>query len=98
MDVPKKMIGAVLAGAVAISFISAAYAAQPTHVTRKWVKCYGINACRGKSSCRITTSTCKALNHGKGMNSCKGKGFMFKTPKECKRLGGTTPETPDALK
>ncbi len=45
--------------------------------------CYGVNACKGKSSCKTATSGCQ------GQNSCKGKGFVDSVSKgTCDQLGG----------
>lgn len=99
MNMTKKQTGAFLAAAVAVAFI-----ATPLKATAQdgdnyqWVKCYGINSCRGQSTCRLTTNQCKILNQCKGQNSCKGKGFVWKTPENCAKAGGTAPETPDRMK
>src|SRR6266436_2259084 len=46
------------------------------------VKCYGANACKGKSECKTSMSECK------GKNGCKGKGFEQMTEKACvEKLG-----------
>ena len=45
--------------------------------------CYGVNACKGKSSCKTATSGCQ------GQNSCKGKGFVDSVSQgTCDQLGG----------
>lgn len=45
--------------------------------------CYGVNACKGKSSCKTATSGCQ------GQNSCKGTGFVDSVSKAtCDQLGG----------
>jgi hypothetical protein len=93
MDMKTKILGVSLAGAVALTFVGLSHASD-SNTVRKWVKCYGINSCRGKSTCMITTNSCKVLNKCKGQNSCRGKGFLFKHPEDCKRLGGSTPELP----
>jgi hypothetical protein len=41
------------------------------------IKCAGVNACKGQSSCMSAKNACK------GMNSCKGKGFIEMTKAEC---------------
>jgi hypothetical protein len=97
MHMKNKILGATLAGAVALAFILPSHSSETTQYGRKWVKCYGINSCRGKSACQITTNSCKVLNRCRGQNSCKGHGFEFKSPEKCKLAGGTTPETPGAL-
>ena len=47
------------------------------------VHCYGINSCKGKSSCHTASNTCA------GKNTCKGQGWVLKTAEECKKAGGT---------
>jgi hypothetical protein len=45
--------------------------------------CYGVNACKGKSSCKTATSGCQ------GQNSCKGTGLVDSVSKgTCDQLGG----------
>ncbi|MCX7117175.1 MAG: hypothetical protein NTW94_04590 [Legionellales bacterium] len=94
-----KFIGAV-AAAAAIAFITAPVTstlAQAKASTK--AACYGVNSCKGKSSCKT------AMNECKGKNSCKGKGMSMKSEKQCKKLKGSatepaatpaTPETPAA--
>ena len=45
--------------------------------------CYGVNACKGKSSCKTANNSCV------GRNSCKGQGFVDSVTKStCDQLGG----------
>lgn len=44
--------------------------------------CTGINACKGKSSCKTAQNACK------GQNSCKGHGFVVVDHATCDQLGG----------
>ena len=45
--------------------------------------CYGVNACKGKSSCKTANNTCQ------GRNACKGQGFVDSvSPETCAQLGG----------
>jgi len=46
------------------------------------VKCWGVNACKGKSDCKAASGSCK------GMNSCKGQGFVEMSAKTCEQIGG----------
>ncbi len=46
------------------------------------VQCYGVNACKGKSSCKTPGSACK------GQNACKGQGFVSVSRGVCEQLGG----------
>jgi hypothetical protein len=47
------------------------------------VKCGGVNACKGQSSCKGATNSCK------GQNACKGQGWsQASTSLECGQKGG----------
>ncbi len=46
------------------------------------IACYGINSCKGKSSCSTANNACS------GQNSCKGKGFINVPLKDCYAKGG----------
>jgi len=47
------------------------------------VECAGVNACKGKGSCKGVENACK------GKNECKGKGFVdMSSADECKKAGG----------
>ena len=46
------------------------------------VKCMGVNACKGMSSCKTATSACK------GQNACKGQGFVSVSKRACEQIGG----------
>ncbi len=101
MKIQKKLAGATIAAAVALTFVSTpliASAQDSDQTTYKWVKCYGINSCQGKSACYLTSNECHVINPGKGQNSCRGKGFVWKTPENCKIAGGSAPETPERMK
>ena len=47
------------------------------------IHCYGVNSCKGTSSCKTANSACK------GQNSCKATGFVSVTNDVCTQLGGT---------
>ncbi len=47
-----------------------------------FVKCYGVNACRGRGQCKNEQHKCK------GVNSCKGIGWVPVAEGTCERLGG----------
>lgn len=72
--------------AIAVCVAGAFTLATPVMATAKShhhnVKCWGVNACKGKSSCKTKASSCK------GHNSCKGKGFVKVSKKACSQLGG----------
>jgi hypothetical protein len=53
------------------------------------VNCYGVNSCKGKSSCKTAQNACK------GKNSCKGHGVVKMSAKRCAKKGGTT-DAPEA--
>ena len=45
--------------------------------------CYGVNACKGRSSCKTAKSGCQ------GQNACKGQGFVDSVSAQtCAQLGG----------
>ncbi|BAQ17687.1 hypothetical protein [Methyloceanibacter caenitepidi] len=46
-------------------------------------KCFGVNACKGKSACKTAANACK------GHNACKGQGFLVMSEKKCARKGGS---------
>lgn len=78
-----KIVGLTLAATAAVAFTvipAASFAAS----NAKKVPCYGVNSCKGKSTCKTAMNTCK------GKNSCKGKGAMLKTEKQCAKLKGST--------
>jgi len=80
MDLNRRLIGVAIATAAAAVF--AAGVAGTASAQEVKVKCYGANACKGKSECKTSMSSCK------GKNACKGKGFEMMTEKACvERLG-----------
>jgi len=83
MSVAKKLSGMALATAAAAMFAGAPVTASADSHTAD-VHCMGVNACKGKSSCKTADSACK------GHNSCKGKGFVAVSKEVCDQLGGTT--------
>jgi hypothetical protein len=82
-----KKIAGVIATAAAVAFVTAPLTATvaSAHGSHK-THCYGVNNCKGKSSCKTAKNACK------GKNSCKGQGMMMKSAKQCKKMGGTTEE------
>jgi len=81
MDAKKKIVGLALATAAAVSF-AVAPVTSAVAATHK-VPCYGVNSCKGKSQCKTAKGSCK------GSNTCKGQGVLMKSPKQCKKLGGS---------
>ena len=75
--------GTALAAAAASLMIAAAVVA-PTDAVAASVKCYGVNACKGHSSCKTGASACK------GHNACKGTGVVMVSAKACDQIGGRT--------
>lgn len=80
----KKKIASVVAAAAALAFVIAPVTSTVASAHGKKVECYGVNGCKGKSSCKTANNACK------GQNSCKGQGVMMKSEKQCKKMGGTT--------
>ncbi len=85
-----RLTGAVLAAAVALSFMgSSALAADESSTSAPQVKCVAGNACKGQSACKSAQSDCK------GQNACKGKGYvMMSSTKECVAAGGKADNAP----
>lgn len=80
MDVNRRLVSVAIATAAAALF--AAGAVNTATAQEVKVKCYGANACKGKSECKTSMNACK------GKNSCKGQGFEQMTEKACiDRLG-----------
>lgn len=81
MSYSNKLTGIALATAAAAMFAAAPVSAGESDGNT--VKCMGVNACKGKSSCQTADSSCK------GQNSCKGHGFVEVRSKDvCDQLGG----------
>ena len=79
----EKTRGVLLASAVAGLFAMTA-GASFTHAeeTGDTVRCYGINACKGRGDCGGKGHSCA------GENACKGKGYL-KLPKDtCSKIEG----------
>lgn len=78
----KKLIKATLAAA-ALAFATIPVTSALAHSHKGHVKCFGANACKGKSSCKTAHNACK------GKNSCKGTGMiMKKSEAKCLKAGG----------
>lgn len=79
MDVVKTRSSLTLAAAAAAMFALAPISAS---AGENDVRCMGVNACKGKSTCKTANSSCK------GHNSCKGQGFVMVSEEVCGQLGG----------
>jgi hypothetical protein len=67
--------------AAAAALFAASTIATTAHAAS--VKCGGINACKGQSSCQTASSSCK------GQNACKGQGWTeASSAAECTNQGG----------
>lgn len=77
-----KLTGMVIAAGVASAFALASVPAM-AEGNGHTVHCYGVNSCKGKSSCKTANNACK------GLNSCKGKGVIDISKAQCKKEGGT---------
>ena len=81
----KKLVGATLAVAAALTFASVPVTSALAVGASTDVQCFGINACKGQGSCKGANNACK------GQNSCKGKGFVMESSADdCTNAGGTT--------
>lgn len=87
MSSKTKTLGLTIAAAAAIAFATAPITSNIAQAAAKKVPCYGVNSCKGKSTCKTATSDCK------GYNDCKGKGMVMKTASQCKKLGGSLKES-----
>tara|TARA_R110000868_G_C10785281_1_gene755850 strand:- start:676 stop:942 length:267 start_codon:yes stop_codon:yes gene_type:complete len=84
--ISKKSLGTAIATAAALAFVTAPLTSTFVSAASSKVNCYGVNSCKGESSCKTAKNECK------GMNSCKGQGIVMKTAKQCAKLGGSTEE------
>lgn len=77
--------GMLLATAAMVLVTSNTFATTAdTTGTSKPIKCHGINSCRGKAQCGSKNS-----NSCAGQNACKGKGWVYVSPEQCQKQGGT---------
>jgi len=76
-----RLTGIALAAAAATLFAAAPLAADKAGADAVG-KCFGINACKGKSSCKSAGHTCKS------QNACKGQGFVMVSKDACEQIGG----------
>ena len=72
--------GIALASLAALLFATASLAVDQPGSTPG--KCFGVNACKGKSSCKSPGHSCKS------QNACKGQGFVTVTKDTCDQIGG----------
>ena len=84
--------GLALAATAASLFVLAPLAARADAGSDTLGYCYGVNACKGKSSCKTAKSGCQ------GQNACKGQGFVDSVSAQtCAQLGGAF-NTDDPMK
>ena len=81
-----KIMGAVVAGMVAGSRLSAEEAKKAEAPAADKHVCKGHNACKGKGGCKADPAKCAA-----GKNECKGKGGC-KVPVDASHAGGEKKE------
>ena len=84
-----KFIGAITAAA-AIAFVTAPVTSSIALAKSHKVECSGVNACKGKGSCKTSSNACK------GQNACKGKGIEMMSAKKCAKHGGKVEAAPAA--
>ncbi len=82
-----KSTGSALAAAAAVMLASGTLASDAEagghgKKAKGKVHCVGVNACKGKTSCKTASNACK------GQNACKGKGFVTMSAEACKAIGG----------
>jgi hypothetical protein len=82
MNTDLKSKGIAIAAVAAVLFAIAPVIARADAGSANGA-CFGVNACKGKSSCKTANNGCK------GLNACKGKGFVEEVSREtCDQLGG----------
>ena len=82
MNRNRRLMGAALATAAAALFVAGVPSMAADDSGAVKVKCYGANACKGKSECKTSMSGCK------GKNACKCQGFEQMTEMACvEKLG-----------
>ena len=84
----KRLAGTALATAAAALFVSGCAAtgentSGTNSASAAQVKCAGVNACKGRSSCKTGASSCK------GLNACKGEGHVMLDAATCGHVGGS---------
>ena len=85
--------GVALAAVAAALFAIAPVAVKADAGASSNGACFGVNACKGKSSCKSANNGCK------GLNGCKGKGFVEDVSHEtCDQLGGRFRTYDDVLR
>jgi uncharacterized membrane protein len=77
----RKFAGLALASSAAVVFGSVS--GQAIAGNEGKVKCWGVNACKGKSDCKAPGADCQ------GKNDCKGKGFVEMSRHACEAVGGS---------
>lgn len=76
----QKLSGLALATLAAALFATASLAADTAGSTQG--RCFGVNACKGKSSCKASSHGCKS------QNACKGQGYVVVSKDACDQIGG----------
>ena len=85
--------GVAIAAVAAALFAVAPVAVKADAGSNANGACFGVNACKGKSSCKSAGNACK------GLNGCKGKGFVEEVSRgTCDQLGGQFRSYEDVLK
>lgn len=75
--------GLALAATAASLFVLTPLVAHADGASNTLGYCYGVNACKGKSSCKTAKSSCQ------GQNACKGQGMVDSVNAQtCAQLGG----------
>ncbi len=85
MDRKRKLIKLALATA-ALSLAATPLMSTTAYAHVNKVNCYGVNSCKGHSTCKTAKNACK------GQNTCKGQGVVKMSEKKCEKLGGSTEE------
>ncbi len=103
MAIKNKLVGVALATAISLSLKGCASGplgvgnnpiVQVNPPVNNEILCYGVNSCRGQSSCQLVTTTCRNVNSCSGKNACQGKGGVYMHARDCEAQGGIVPEVP----
>ncbi len=82
MTTTKKLSGIALAAAAAAAFATVPLQANAMSKTPAEAHCTGVNACKGKGSCKTANNACG------GQNACKGQGYVSMSKEACDQVGG----------
>ena len=86
--------GMLIASAAAALVLAGNVVARAADKTGGSVECAGVNACKGKGSCKGADNACKGKNECKGKGGCKTDTNGCASKNECKGKGGCNAHCP----